>query len=672
MKKGMKGKIGALILSALALNLIATATMGGLRITTDPASQRAPVIYGDKIVWHDKRDEDIYMYDLSTGMETQITTGPEGQQVPAIYGDKIVWEDSRSNWDIYMYDLSTGTEIRITTDPASQYSPAIYEDKIIWEDNRNEGRGDIYMYDLSTGTETRITTDPAHQIEPAIYGDKIVWQERQNINDNRYDIYMYDLSTGTETRITTDPANQRAPIIYEDKIVWEDMKNGNWDIYMYDLSTGTETQITTDPANQDRPAIYGDKIVWHDDRNGNVDIYMYDLSAGTETQITTNTATQRNPAIYGDRIVWYDNRNGNWDIYMYDLNNIAPTVGEISAPLEPIPVGTTIDASADFTDSNVSDTHVAAWYWGDDSASLGTVDEAGGSGSVTGDHIYTSAGVHTIKLTVTDDYGDSGSSVFQYVVVYDPTGGFVTGGGWINSPPGAYIPDPSLTDRAHFGFFSKYGNGATIPTGQTQFRFKAGDLKFKSDSYEWLVVAGHKAQYKGVGTINDEGDYGFKLFAIDEALTPSTDVDLFRIKIWDKVTDEDVYDNQLGADEDDDLTTEIGGGNINIQGGGPAAPAKPSEFALLQNYPNSFNPETWIPYRLAEDVAPAIRIYDVTGHLIRILDMGRKPAGFYTTKDKAAYWNGRNEAGEQVSSGIYFYTIQAGDFTATRKMIVAR
>ena len=117
-----------------------------------------------------------------------------------------------------------------------------------------------------------------------------------------------------------------------------------------------------------------------------------------------------------------------------------------------------------------------------------------------------------------------------------------------------------------------------------------------------------------------------------------------------------------------------GGGNIQIHGGhSTAAPAKRSEFALMQNYPNSFNPDTWIPYQLAEDVGVAIRIYDVTGRLVRALDLGHRPAGFYTTKDRAAYWDGKNEAGEQVSSGIYFYIIQAGgDFTATRKMVIAK
>ena len=144
------------------------------------------------------------------------------------------------------------------------------------------------------------------------------------------------------------------------------------------------------------------------------------------------------------------------------------------------------------------------------------------------------------------------------------------------------------------------------------------------------------------------------------------DIDTFRIKIWYEDAEEIVvYDNGFGQ--------PIGGGNIKIHSGKSTAPAKPSEFALLQNYPNSFNPDTWIPYELAEDTNVAIRIYDVTGRLVRTLDLGHKPAGFYTSKDKSAYWDGRNEAGEQISSGIYFYTIQAGSsFAATKKMVVAR
>jgi hypothetical protein len=93
---------------------------------------------------------------------------------------------------------------------------------------------------------------------------------------------------------------------------------------------------------------------------------------------------------------------------------------------------------------------------------------------------------------------------------------------------------------------------------------------------------------------------------------------------------------------------------------------------LYQNYPNPFNPDTWIPYQLAEDVDVTIRIYNASGQLIRTLSLGNKPAGFYTSEDKATYWDGKNETGEKVSGGIYFYSIHAGDFTSTKKMIIVK
>jgi hypothetical protein len=98
----------------------------------------------------------------------------------------------------------------------------------------------------------------------------------------------------------------------------------------------------------------------------------------------------------------------------------------------------------------------------------------------------------------------------------------------------------------------------------------------------------------------------------------------------------------------------------------------PKVSMLKQNYPNPFNPDTWIPYQLKEETTVEVRIYTMTGQLVRTLNVGYRTAGFYTTKEKAVYWDGKNEANEQVASGIYFYTIQAGDFATTRKMVVSR
>jgi hypothetical protein len=99
---------------------------------------------------------------------------------------------------------------------------------------------------------------------------------------------------------------------------------------------------------------------------------------------------------------------------------------------------------------------------------------------------------------------------------------------------------------------------------------------------------------------------------------------------------------------------------------------KPKKSQLLQNYPNPFNPETWIPYNLKENANVKISIYNSFGQLVRTLDLGFKEADFHTSREKAAYWDGRNDMGEKVSSGLYFYHLRAGSFSQVRKMLILK
>ena len=160
--------------------------------------------------------------------------------------------------------------------------------------------------------------------------------------------------------------------------------------------------------------------------------------------------------------------------------------------------------------------------------------------------------------------GNTVNELTTMVVIYDPEGGYVTGGGWIDSSLGAYTPNPNLTGRASFGFTSKYQPGATIPTGNTEFQFRVADFNFKSTSYDWLVVAGARAQFKGSGTINGNGNYAFLLTAIDGQINGGDGTDKFRIKVWDRNSGVVIYDNQIGTPDSADPTTVIGGGSIII------------------------------------------------------------------------------------------------------------
>lgn len=209
--------------------------------------------------------------------------------------------------------------------------------------------------------------------------------------------------------------------------------------------------------------------------------------------------------------------------------------------------------------------HTATWRF-DDDIRPGTVTEA--TNSISDTFMFEAPGVYQVTLSVTDNCGGVGTvntidELTAMIVIYDPDGGWVTGGGWFNSPIGAYVPNPTVTGKANFGFVSKYQHGATVPTGQTEFQFKAGNLNFHSTSYDWLVVAGKKAQYKGVGTINGSGSYRFMLTVIDGQQPGGDGLDKFRIRIW---SDHGglVYDNQLDASDSDDPTSVLGGGSIVI------------------------------------------------------------------------------------------------------------
>ena len=117
------------------------------------------------------------------------------------------------------------------------------------------------------------------------------------------------------------------------------------------------------------------------------------------------------------------------------------------------------------------------------------------------------------------------------------------------------------------------------------------------------------------------------------------------------------------------------GDRLNLYEDNAAAPVisstvVPKKNALLANYPNPFNPETWIPYRLAADAFVRLTIYDQSGQVVRTIDVGHQIASVYESRSKAIHWDGRNSVGEPVASGLYFYTLTAGDFTATRKMLI--
>ncbi|MFC1997041.1 NosD domain-containing protein [Chloroflexota bacterium] len=256
----------------------------------------------------------------------------------------------------------------------------------------------------------------------------------------------------------------------------------------------------------------------------------------------------------------------------------------IDAPVDPImfdEAGVNIEVSAHFKDVDVDTFHTAIeWDWGDGNTSPAVVaaGETGGEGDVvTAQHTYDETGVYEIKLTMQDDpYLSTVVKSYKYVVVYDPSAGFVTGGGYIDSPAGAYVPDSEMTGQATFGFIAKFfrtRTGENDLSGTTVFEFHTAGLQFTSTSYDFLVVREvndvGKATYRGVGDCvaplltEDPFVCSFMLTAQDD----ENGGDLFRIQIWngDQVTGL-IYDNKIGEpSNDEDAGTVITDGSIIIQ-----------------------------------------------------------------------------------------------------------
>jgi hypothetical protein len=161
---------------------------------------------------------------------------------------------------------------------------------------------------------------------------------------------------------------------------------------------------------------------------------------------------------------------------------------------------------------------------------------------------------------------DTQDDVEAIVVVYDPASGYTIGGGYINSPLGSLISNPSLSGKLTFGFNSKFFKGATNPKGESQLDFLLGDLDFNALNYDYLVIDKARAQFAGFGKLNGAAGYNFIVTVIDGSITGGGGVDKFRIKIWNKTTGQIVYDNQPGASDAADPTMPIGpGGDISIK-----------------------------------------------------------------------------------------------------------
>ena len=289
------------------------------------------------------------------------------------------------------------------------------------------------------------------------------------------------------------------------------------------------------------------------------------------------------------------------------------------------------------------------------------------NGVATATTLVSGLGVGLYKVNAMAGSGCA-TSTDAYFSVYDPNAGFVTGGGWIMSPQNTSLQFMQDSGKANFGFNSQYKKGSNVPTGNTQFQFQAGNLNFNSSSYSAgsLVIAGARAIYQGVGTINGSGSYYFMVSAIDGSISGGGGSDKFRMKIW---TNPDgtgiVYDNNSGADNNSDPTTILGGGSIVIHSTSSNKTALDNSLrTMISNEPEKFavkvlpNPTSYyftLGLKSVSTEKVSITVVDIMGRTVE--QRSNVPA------------NSTLQLGNGYHPGVYFAQVMQGKDMVIIKLI---
>jgi hypothetical protein len=517
--------------------------------TTDPTSYTVQGTY--TITWtYDDGNGNTSTQTQTVIVDDVTAPVPDVATLPTVSG-----ECSASVTAPTATDNCEGPITGTTTDPTSYTVQGTYT--ITW--TYDDGNGNT-----STQTQTVIVDDVTAPVPdvatlPTVSGECSASVTAPTATDN---------CEGPITGTTTDPTSYTVQGTYT--ITWTyDDGNGN-------TSTQTQTVIVDDvtapvPDVNVLPTINAVCSVTliapkaTDNCSGSI--------IGTTSELTFN-----NPGNY--TVIWiYDDGNGNTSSQT-QLVNVIGLIVDANASSAPVQLGSNIILKASVSPATAG---VTVEFFVND-ISVGTALTTSPSGEAQLNIGTRPLGVYKVEAKALPNCGMSAAA---YVPVFDPNGNFVTGGGWINSPAGALVADPTVIGKANFGFVSKYKKGSSQVDGNTEFQFQAGSINFKSTMHESgsLVISGGKATYRGTGTINGQTGYKFVVVAFDGNWNNGSSPDRFRIKISTTTGGTVLYDNGLGTDENGNDATilgnnGVGGGSIVIHEA--KAPSKKSAEMITQ------------------------------------------------------------------------------------------
>ena len=358
------------------------------------------------------------------------------------------------------------------------------------------------------------------------------------------------------------------------------------------------------------------------------------------------------------------NGNSQTATQLVTVTNAAPVISAVVGPTDPVAVGRSAVLSITYEDDNISQ---ATIDWADGSTPTVLNEPVL---SFEASHTYTSTGTYAVSIVLTDKCGAATSTVYESIVVFDPRSGSVKGGGWFESPAGAYVENPTAVGRASFSFDASYDGFSNIPQGSSSFTFRAADLKFKSSQFELLLIDGETARLTGTGTVNGRAGHDILIAMVDDDTKLPRDkskkqmkADRIRVRITDP-SGAVIYDTQLGQSDDAIASTHINSGSIEIGNNNTFSTTETDMTALSSGeestsvYPNPFIDYMNVQFATTSTQDIVITVMDLAGQVIARSTFPVSADGIYTI-----------DVPESASEGIYVLTIRQGKRVETFTVI---
>jgi beta propeller repeat protein len=471
------------LLLILASFIICPTTAAGTEtlITTlnNGMNHQLPKIYGDQIVWQDINAFNtlgiIYVYNITSGVETQVSDSTEYNYNPAIYGNNIVWTDCGSSSAcspsiIYLYNISSGKTIQISDGTSSQDYSAIYGNRIVWQDSRNP-TSQIYINGTSPGLERQVNVTGTNQFFPAIYANNVVWTDcgSSSACSSNSAIYLYNISSDRTTQISDGLSSQDYPAIYGNRIVWPDNRNaGTYEIFINGTAPGQEYSLTPNVAvlyEGYPPAISGNWVTWvqTNTTTGNCDVDVNNTGTSQTIPIALDRAgvdlssISFSPVQSLYRIVWDEEDSSGYNVYLYTntSNGACPVAGFTNNF-----AGGSAPVNVAFTDTSSQSTSINHWFW-----------DFGDGSSLTSEnptHTYSANGAYTVSLTASNSLCRNTTTVTNSVIVGQPLAGFTASptSGVVNTP--ITFTDTSIGNPTQWNWSWGDGPPTSWTNGTTQ------------------------------------------------------------------------------------------------------------------------------------------------------------------------------------------------------------